>query len=327
MDIRQLKYFVAVANTRNFTRASEQLHIAQPPLSRQIQLLEEELGVELLLRNSRPLRLTEAGRVFYEQALQIINRVDQLKTATRQIGLQQKQTLSIGFVASTLYGGLPVLVRQLRHHYPEVDIQLVELTSIQQLAALKSGRIDIGFGRIRSNEPSVVRTVLREERLVLAIPPGSPLAADTGRISLKELNGQKLIVYPKEPRPSFADHVLSLLNDQAIHPSEVHEVREIQTALGLVAAESGLCLIPASARLRNDLHYRLVDDPGATSPIILTHRLNDNAWYIDAFKQLVADMYSEKPAWLDVDNSFFPATDFATAKPSAPASRKKKSTR
>ncbi len=313
MDIRQLKYFVAVANTRNFTRASEQLHIAQPPLSRQIQLLEEELGVELLLRSSRPLRLTEAGRVFYEQALQIIQRVDRLKTATRQIGLQQRQTLSIGFVASTLYGGLPMIVRKLRQRYPDVDIQLVELPSMQQLVALKSGRIDLGFGRIRSNDPSVVRTVLREERLVLAIPPACPLAASTDRISLKEIDGQTLIVYPKEPRPSFADHVLSLLNDQAIRPAEVHEVREIQTALGLVAAESGLCIIPASARLRSDLHYRLIDDAQATSPIILTHRINDNAWYIAAIKQLIADMYAEKPAWLDVEHNFFPATNLPKA--------------
>ena len=314
MDIRQLKYFVAVANARNFTRASEQLHIAQPPLSRQIQLLEEELGVQLLLRNSRPLRLTEAGRTFYEQALQIINRLDQLKTATRQIGLNQRQTLSIGFVASTLYGGLPMLVRKLRQHYPDLDIQLVELTSMQQFVALKSGRIDVGFGRIRSNDATVARTVLREERLVLAIPPGSPLAADASRIGLKALQDQKLIVYPKEPRPSFADHVLSLLNDQGIRPSEVHEVREIQTALGLVAAESGLCLIPASARLRSDLHYRLIDDLRITSPIIFTHRLNDNAWYIDAIKQLVADMYAENPAWLDVEHNFFPNANPPQAK-------------
>jgi len=101
MDICQLRYFVAVANARNFTCASEQLYIAQPPLSRQIQLLEDELGVRLILRNSRPLRLTEAGRVFYEQAVQILSRVEQLKTSTRQIGLNQQPTLSIGFVAST----------------------------------------------------------------------------------------------------------------------------------------------------------------------------------------------------------------------------------
>lgn len=298
MDIRQLKYFVAVADARNFTRASEKLHIAQPPLSRQIQLLEQELGVQLLLRNSRPLRLTDAGRTFYEQALQIINRVDQLKTTMQQIGLNQRQTLSIGFVASALYGGLPMLVRKLREHYPDLDIQLVELTSMQQIAALKSGRIDVGFGRIRSNDASVTRTVLREERLVLAVAPTSPMAIEKGPVSLKALNGQKLIVYPKEPRPSFADHILSLLRDQSIVPSEIHEVREIQTALGLVAADSGLCLIPSSARLRNDLYYLPIDEERATSPIILAHRLNDNVWYIDAIKQLAADMYAERPAWL-----------------------------
>ena len=293
MDIRQLKYFVAVANTRNFTRASEQLHIAQPPLSRQIQLLEGELGVQLIMRNTRPLKLTEAGRVFYEQALQILNRLDQLKTTTQQIGMNQRQRLSIGFVASTLYGGLPKLVRQLRQRYPDVDIQLVELTSMQQLAALKSGRIDVGLGRIRSNDASVARTVLREERLALAIPLGSPLAASDKDISLKVLNGQTLIIYPKEPRPSFADHILNLVNERGIRPSDIHEVREIQAALGLVAAESGLCLVPSSARLRNDLHYRLIDDPRATSPIILMHRLNDNAWYINAVKELAAQIHPE----------------------------------
>ena len=318
MDIRQLKYFVAVANARNFTRASEQLHIAQPPLSRQIQLLEEELGVVLILRNSRPLRLTEAGRSFYEQALQIINRVDQLRTSTRQIGLNQKQTLSIGFVGSTLYGGLPMLVRKLRQHYPEVDIQLVELTSMQQIGALKSGRIDVGVGRIRSKDATVARTVLREERLVLAIPPAFPLASESGPVNLRAIDGQKLIVYPKEPRPSFADHVLSLLNDQSIRPAEVHEVREIQTALGLVAAESGLCLIPASARIRSDLHYRLIDDPRITSPIILTHRLSDNAWYVEAIKQLIKDMYLEKPAWLDVEHNFLPGVDLGAPEPRIP---------
>lgn len=290
MDLRQLKYFVAVAETRNFTRASERLHMAQPPLSRQIQLLEEELGVTLLLRNSRPLRLTEAGRVFYEQSLQILSRVDQLVQTTRQIGLHQRQTLSIGFVASTLYGGLPALMRKLRHQYPEVDMQTVELTSMQQLDALKSGRIDVGFGRIRLNDASVQRTVLREEQLALALPPSSDLADSDQPLSLKQVQGQKLIVYPKEPRPSFADHILHLLHDQGIRPAEVYEAGEIQTALGLVAADSGLCLIPTSARLRNDLHYRLVEEPQATSPIILTHRINDQAWYIEAIKGLAADM-------------------------------------
>lgn len=106
MDLRQLRYFVAVARERNFTRAAEQLHIAQPPLSRQIQLLEEELGVELLSRSARPVRMTEAGRLFYEQALQILGRVEQMAESTRRVGRNQNRVLSIGFVPSTLYGGL-----------------------------------------------------------------------------------------------------------------------------------------------------------------------------------------------------------------------------
>ncbi len=199
MDLRQLRYFVAVAKERNFTRAADLLHIAQPPLSRQIQLLEEELGVELIIRSSRPVRLTEAGRVFYEQALQILGRVEQMKEATRRVGLNQNSVLSIGFVASTLYGGLPALVRKLRQQAPDVDIQLLEMMSVHQLPALKEGRIDIGFGRLRHNDPMILSTVLREERLAVAIPEGTPLASRNDPLPPEALTGEKLIVYPREP--------------------------------------------------------------------------------------------------------------------------------
>lgn len=311
MDLRQLRYFVAVARERNFTRASEQLHIAQPPLSRQIQLLESELGVVLISRNSRPLRLTDAGRLFYEQALQVLGRVEQMKASTRRVGLRERSVLSIGFVASTLYGGLPMLVRKLRQKEPELDIQLLEMITVQQIDALKTGRIDIGFGRVRSNDPAVERTVLREERLVLAIPRGTPLSDSSDPISIASLAGERLIVYPKEPRPSFADQILTLLHDQGVHAAEVQEVRELQTAMGLVAAESGVCIIPASARLlRSDLHYRLVDDDHATSPIILSHRINDTSRYIDLTKQLIAEMYAENPPWLDAAHNHLPDLPF-----------------
>ena len=311
MDLRQLRYFVAVATTKNFTRAAEQMHIAQPPLSRQIQLLEEELEVQLIQRNSRPIRLTEAGRLFYEQSLQVLQRVDQMKTTARQTGRNHRQSISIGYVPSTLYGGLPTLVRTFRQQFPDTDVHLVELGSIQQINELKSGRIDLGFGRIRGNDTSVARTVLREERLVLAIPPAWPLAAEKGLVHLAAMEHPKLIVFPKEPRPSFADHVLGLLHEKGIRLSEVHEVRELHAALGLVAAEVGLCIVPAAARLRADLVYRLIADEGMTSPIILSHRLNDDSWYLLAIKQLIAEMYAQNPPWLDFQTNAFP-TDPAT---------------
>jgi DNA-binding transcriptional LysR family regulator len=315
MDLRQLRYFVAVAATKNFTRAAEQMHIAQPPLSRQIQLLEDELGVQLLHRNSRPVRLTEAGRVFHEQALQVLHRVDQMKRGAQQASLNQRQSISIAYVPSTLYGGLPMLVRKFRKRYPDTDIHLIDLSSEKQISELKAGRIDLGFGRIRSRDTTVARTVLREERLVLAVPPGTPLAASIGRISLKDIEQQRLIVFPKEPRPSFADHVLSLLHDQGIQLAEVHEVRELQAALGLVAAEMGVCIVPAAARLRSDLVYRLINDEQATSPIILSHRLNDDSWYIPAIKELIAEMYAENPPWLDFGTNAFPETQLPSDLP------------
>ncbi|GAB7537771.1 LysR substrate-binding domain-containing protein [Burkholderia sp. 3C] len=292
MDLRQLRYFVAVARERNFTRAAAQLHIAQPPLSRQMQLLEEELGVPLLIRNSRPVQLTDAGRLFYEQAIQLLGRAEQMQAATRRVGLHQRSVLSIGFVASTLYGGLPQVLQKLRERAPELDIQMVELMSIEQIEALKAGRIDIGFGRVPHSDPSVAGAVVLEERLAVALPRASPMAGSTQPIPIGELAGQRLIVYPKEPRPGFADQVLSAMHGHGVALNEVLEVREIQTALGLVAAEFGVCVIPQSAcQMRHDVHYRLIDDERVTSPVILNHRLNDNSRYIELVKQLIADVY------------------------------------
>jgi len=246
-----------------------------------------------------------------------------MKNSARQTGLHQRQAITVAYVASTLYGGLPTLVRTFRQRYPDTDIHLVDLNSVQQINELKAGRIDLGFGRIRSRDTSVARTVLREERLVLAIPPGSPLADRTSPIRLAELEQQRLLVFPKEPRPSFADHVLGLLHDQGIQLAEVHEVRELQAALGLVAAEMGVCVIPTTARLRSDLVYRLISDEQATSPIILSHRLNDDSWYIPAIKQLIAEMYAQNPPWLELGTNAFPAVQPAGASGQLPSPEKR----
>ncbi|VDC22635.1 LysR family transcriptional regulator [Pseudogemmobacter humi] len=302
MDLRQMRYFVAVARERNFTRAAQVLNIAQPPLSRQIQLLEEELGVPLILRDTRPIRLTDAGRLFHEHALQVLGRVEQMRAATRRVGLNQNRVLSIGFVASTLYGGLPTLVRKLRQQVPDLDIQLLEMLSVQQVQALKEGRIDIGFGRLRQSDPNVTSTVIYEERLALALPPDAPLAADEGPLPLSSLAGQKLIVYPKEPRPSYADQVLTLVQEADIPLAEVQEVREIQTALGLVAAAAGLCIIPASAsQMRSDLTYRMIEGPRAVSPVIVSHRAGDSSSWLPLVQEMLGDIIDSAPPWMERD--------------------------
>lgn len=304
MDVRQLRYFVAVAQERNFSRAAERLHIAQPPLSRQIQALEDELGVRLIDRE-RPLKLTEAGRFFYEQALQMIGRMEQIRDQTRRLGQSGRSLFVVGCVASTLYGGMPDLARRMRKHWPDLEIELKEMTSTQQMQALKEGRIDLGVGRVRLTDPAIERIVLREERLVLALPPDHPKAGCRDELPLSTLEEETLILYPSEPRPSFADEVLALLADRHVRPAVVQEVRELQMALGLVAAAAGVSIVPAAAqRLRSyDVTYRHFDDPKLVSPIIMSYRANDRSGRIEEIKQLIREMYADRPDWLQLSEN------------------------
>lgn len=297
MDFRHLRYFVAVADEQNFTRAAERLHISQPPLSRQIQDLEEELGTPLFERGSRPLKLTDAGRFFYGHARRMLEQAAQAVRSTKRIARLERR-LVIGFVSSTMYGALPRLVRKFRAAAPQTELALVEMSTVEQIEALKNGRIDVGFGRVRLDDPSIKREVLREERLVVAIPVDHPLADAAGPLSLPEVAPHPLLVYPRTPRPSYADQVLSLFRDLALEPAAVLELQEMQTALGLVASGMGLCVVPASVhRLRPDeVVYRPLAEPQAVSPIIMSTRLQDQSTDIVLLRQLIDVIYAEQRA-------------------------------
>lgn len=296
MELRHLRYFVAVARERSFSRAAEALRIAQPPLSRQIQQFEEELGVQLIDRGSRPAHLTELGRLLYEQAVQILERVEEMQAIVRRMERSKCHVFSIGFVPSTLYGRLPEVIRAYRAARPETELNLVELTSLEQISALKEGRIDVGFGRIPLDIPTISRQLLRNERLVVAFPLGHPILAQPGPLRLNDLAGQRLIVYPKAPRPSYADQVLALFREHGVKLAGLHEVRELQTALGLVVAEAGICLVPASVeQLRRDrLDYRPLDEAEAVSPIFMSCRKDDASADIALILRLIRDLYERE---------------------------------
>jgi DNA-binding transcriptional LysR family regulator len=290
MELRHLRYFVAVAEERNFTRAAERLHIAQPPLSRQMQQLEETLGVELIEKGSRPLRLTEAGQFFLAHARPLLDQVRDLKTMTQRVG-KLERTLSAGFVASTLYGLLPDIIRRYRERHPEVEVTLHEMTTIEQLKALKEGTIDVGFGRLKSEDPSIRRILLREERMVVAVWPGHRLAEREGGVRLMELIHEPLLVYPKAPRPSFADQVLAAFNEANLTPDHVSEVRELQIAMGLVAAGQGIAIVPESVQGMHHRHvvYRALEDKHAFSPILFSVRHMDRS---PELQNMLAAVYS-----------------------------------
>jgi DNA-binding transcriptional LysR family regulator len=297
MELRHLRYFVAVAQERNFTRAAERLHIAQPPLSRQIQQLEEELGLQLFERDSRPLKTTDAGQLFLEQATQVLERVDSVRMMMQRLKESGRPRFVIGFAPSTIYAALPNLIRRFRAEAPDVELSLVEMVSFEQIAALKEGRIDVGFGRIRREDPGVRRDVLRNEPLVVALPLSHHLVSHEGSLalSLASLAPEPLVIYPREPRPSYADQVISLFHDRGLTPNIVHEARELQTAIGLVAAEVGYAIIPESvARLRrDDIVYRELDEAGATSPIIMSRRVGDHSAVLALMSHVIIETYTE----------------------------------
>ncbi|KTQ85439.1 LysR family transcriptional regulator [Aureimonas ureilytica] len=291
MELRHLRYFTTVAAEGSFSRAAQKLNMAQPPLSRQIQQLEEDLGTRLLDRG-RPLTLTQAGRYLYEQGLQILQRVDEAQAMTTRIGRGLILQFNIGFVASTLYDTLPDLMRRFRVLVPGVEVNLLEMTTLEQVAALKDGRIDVGFGRLSFNDDMITRRVLREERLWLAVPLDHDLGWREVAPKLADTAPETLVVYPKYPRPSYADQVLGFYRSADIQPFKVVEARELQTALGLVASGGGICVVPASARRlgRGDLTFVELDEPGMTSPIILSHRRSDESRLLKQMLQLAAKL-------------------------------------
>lgn len=295
MELRHLRYFVAVAEERNFTRAAQRLHIAQPPLSRQIQQLEETLGVQLFERNARPLRLTETGKFFYSHAVQLLAQTSELESMTRRVG-NIERSLSVGFVGSTLYGMLPKIIRRFRDENKTVELSLHEMSTMDQIRALKDGQIDVGFGRIRHEDANIRRVVLREEKLIVALPVGHPLSTLKPVLSLRDLVNETLIIFPKAPRPSYADQVLAAFSDRSLAPRRIYEVRELQIALGLVAAGEGISVVPSSVHglKRDDVTYKELDDPTLVSPLIMSMRAMDESRDIKEMLELIYRLYEEE---------------------------------
>ena len=297
MELRHLRYFVAVARELNFSRAAELLHIAQPPLSRQIRQLEDELGAELIDRRSRPLRLTAAGQFFHGQAVQVLERMADIGAATTRIAAGRRTWFSIGFVPSALYGSLPGLIRRFRTAQPSVDVGLSELTTVQQIEALKAGRRDVGFGRLRLEDPRIVGAVVSDEPVVAALPAGHRLAMRK-RLSLATLAGEPLLLYPAKPRPSYADQVLEMFRARALQPTIALEVNEMQTAIGLVVAGIGYALLPHAVRShhRDGLVYLPLSDSGVSSPVIMNCRSGDESPLLAEFKAMALALQARTPA-------------------------------
>ncbi len=277
MELGQLRCFVAVAAELNFHRAAERLNMTQPPLTRQIQLLEHQLGVRLLNRTNRSVQLTAAGRAFYIEAQSLLERAHSAVLAAQKIARGDVGAVNLGHVASAGYALLPRVVADLHISHADIHITLHEMPSFEQLQALRTRQIDLGIVRSTLGQKDCETRCLLREPFVLAVPIGHPLA-DQSELALHALHQQPFINYSFTGWQPFHEMFAGMFRAARIEPDYVQTVGSTLTMLALVNAGLGVALVPQSA---SQLHFdRIVYRPialeaGICSELHLIWR-NDN---------------------------------------------------
>jgi DNA-binding transcriptional LysR family regulator len=247
VELRQLRYFVAIAEEGSFSRAAVRLHVSQPPLSTQIRGLEEELGAPLLVRTNRGVSLTASGQLFYEEVRAILARLESARIRMLQANRGDVGMLSVGFVSIADYGILPPALKSFRSQFPLIEVQLHELTTDAQIRELRAARLDLGFGLAPVEEPDLEFAMILREALVLAAPADHPAAA-SDTIDLRSLSKDSFIVPPRDIAPGLYDLTISRCRSAGFAPRIVQNARQMQTVIGLVSCGMGLALVPASVR-------------------------------------------------------------------------------
>lgn len=288
MELRHLRYFVVVAEELHFGRAAERLSISQPPLSQQIQQLEKEVRAKLFHRTSRQVELTEAGRVFLTEATQILKAVDQAGADARRAARGELGRLGIGFVASATYDLLPDILRTFRADFPQIALDLYEMNSALQGFALHDHRIDVSFSRPPLVDEDLSTEAVTTESLVVAVAQTHRFV-DQSDLSLTHLAEEAFILYPREPKPSYADTVIRLCEAAGFTPRIAQETLQMQTALSLVSAGLGLTLVPASVQnlRRNGVVYLPLASPAPMSVLSVSTRRGDRSPLLANFLAIV----------------------------------------
>lgn len=297
MELRQLRYFVAIAEDLHFGHAAQRLHIAQPALSRQIQALEKELLVQLLFRNRRRVQITPAGQVFLDRARLILARADEAVLAAQRASGGVSGSLNLGFVGSATYDVLPSVLRVFRQVAPHVDLSLSEMTVHAQIEALTEKRIDVGLLRLPSKTEGLVFRTISREPLYAALPKSHPLA-HIPALRLSVLAAEPFVLYPDYPRPSWTEFVIGVCQQAGFRPIVVQRTVEIQTALSLVAAGIGVSIVPRCIGnvARKDVVFRRLTGVRAHTDLMVAYRERDPSPVVQTFLKVLWGRVREQKA-------------------------------
>lgn len=262
MELRHLRYFVALAEELHFGRAAEYLHIVQPALSKQISALERELGVRLFERSKRHVELTEAGAAFFADALDVLQQADLAAERARAVGRGENGVLIIGFIPPALNSVLPQALAAYRERYPNVRLVLRESTNRGALEGVLTDRMHIAFVRMPFEPRGLQHETVYEEPVVLAIPEDHRLA-EYSAVPMSELRDEALVMIPRAQEPELHDYYVAMCQDVGFSPRIVHDVTTTLVAVGLVASGAGIAFVPESTRVmrRAGMVYRPIVDP------------------------------------------------------------------
>lgn len=243
MELRHLKYFVAVAEELHFGRAAKRLHIAQPPLSQQIMNLEDELGVKLFDRTRRTIQMTDAGIYFLKEVQQLLLHVEQAAESARRIYRGQAGRLVVGFVGSVIHTFLPEGLRLFRDRFPDVELVLQELNTAEQIKSLHARRIDVGFLYPDAQDFLLASQQLTRAPLIVVLPKKHSLSSRKS-LHIRELAQERFIANTRSSEPVIRDTFISMCHSAGFSPKIAQEASQVQTVLGLVASGLGACLLP-----------------------------------------------------------------------------------
>ncbi len=284
MNLKQLGYFIAVAEELHFGRAADRLDMAQPPLSRQIKQLEEELGAILFNRGRSAITMTQAGQRLLERGKSIMTQLEDTKLEVRRLGQGAEGRLRIGFVGSATFGILPNIIRSFRANYPDVNLSLNPMNNAELHRALVSRELDIVFARPTLKDPEFLSKHLVEEKLILALPD---IIDTSGRTiaKLERLMTHNLILYPERPRPSYADMVLNAVEGAGFKAPMRIWCMDLQTALSLVAVGEGVCIVPESVASapRKSMKFLKIEPEIARTELSVNYRLDDQGVHVKNF--------------------------------------------